>query len=298
VLSEIAPEFDAAVYRWQDILAKSELAAPDANDVYLFYQLMIGAWPPGLLTQDRKGIATFEARLQAAMLKSVREAKVHTNWAAPDEDYEAALRAFVGAAFANGAFLDDFLVLQQRVATLGAANSLVQTVLKFTVPGVPDIYQGAEAFDLSLVDPDNRRAIDWTWRRAQLDEATKPIQADHLAGGSAKVVATVKLLALRRENAALFADGTYQPIDAADERIIAFSRQYGSASIVVVSQRFPARGAPSGFLPMESAPLAYIDILTSRRIVADGEGLDLSTLLSELPTAVLVSEQQESPERS
>ncbi len=287
-LGEVAPDFAAAVRRWQAMLAGDEATGPDANDIFLFYQLLIGAWPQGLTIDDSEGIDAFQVRIQAAMLKSVREAKLHTNWAAPDEDYEALLRAFIAAAFANAAFLSDFVVFQERIASLGVANSLVQAVLKFTVPGVPDIYQGAEGFDLSLVDPDNRRPIDWAWHRNRLDAAARPIMPGDLADGSAKLAATAKLLALRRAHPALFAAGGYRPIEMADERFIVFERREGDASIIVVAARFPARGTISGLLVLPSSEPVYSDLLSGRRINVGAEGIDLAILLADLPVAVLV----------
>ncbi|GLS19776.1 malto-oligosyltrehalose synthase [Labrys miyagiensis] len=282
VLSEIAPDFAEAVLRWQGMLGSSA-AMPDSNDIFLFCQLLVGAWP-----LESGSLEGFEERIQAAMLKSVREAKVHTNWAAPDEDYEVGLRAFIAGAFANQAFLADFTAFQERILPLGAANSLVQTVLKFTVPGVPDLYQGAEGFDLSLVDPDNRRPVDWVWRSSRLGGAGQPIAACDLADGSAKLAATAKLLALRREHAALFAEGEYQPIELEDERLIAFSRQHGEGSIIVAAARFPSRGAAGGLLPLPSRRPLYCDILSGRQITAGTEGIDVAMLLADLPAAVLM----------
>jgi (1->4)-alpha-D-glucan 1-alpha-D-glucosylmutase len=287
VLSEMVPDFGEAVQRWQAMLGESE-ARPDSNDIFLFFQLMIGAWPRDLALSDSKGLDAFQGRLQAAMLKSVREAKLHTNWAAPDEDYEANLRTFVAAAFGNAEFLADFIVFQERIASLGAANSLVQTVLKFTVPGVPDIYQGAEGFDLSLVDPDNRRPVDWAWCRTRLAAANRPIEACDLADGAAKLAATAKLLTLRRDHPALFAQGDYQPIEMADERLIAFSRREGDVSIIVVATRFPTRGGVGGLVPLPAHKPVYADLLTGRQIAVGVDGVDLAMLLADLPAAVLV----------
>jgi (1->4)-alpha-D-glucan 1-alpha-D-glucosylmutase len=297
VLSEIVPDFAEAVHRWQETLHKGE-ASSESNDIFLLYQLLLGAWPPGLDPSDADGLEAFEERIQAAMLKSAREAKVRTNWAAPDEEYEAGLRAFIAAAFDNETFLADFLAFEEGIALSGAANSLVQAVLKFTVPGVPDIYQGAEGFDLSLVDPDNRRPIDWNWRSRRLATATRPITAEDLADGSAKLAATARLLALRRDEAALFAKGDYRPIEMPDDRTVAFSRQLGDASIIVVASRFPTRGAVAGLLVLESPHPVYVDLLSGRQITPGSEGIDLAMLLSDLPAAVLMPVRPVAPRRS
>ncbi|MBP0581106.1 malto-oligosyltrehalose synthase [Labrys sp. LIt4] len=286
VLSEIPVDFAEAAARWRTMLVGTE-AGPDGNDIFLFFQLLVGAWPPGLVPADPGALQRFQERLELAMLKSAREAKIHTNWAAPDEAYEKCLHDYVATAFANQDFLADFIGFEKRVIELGAANSLTQTVLKFTVPGIPDIYQGAEAYDFSLVDPDNRRPVDWAWRKDGL-EKLRPIARDDLLDGSAKLAVIANLLALRRRHEALFAEGDYRPIEMAGDRFIAFSRQHGDCALIVVAARFPGRGPIDGFLPLPHHDPVYGDILSGRQITPGKEGIDLAMLLAELPAAVLV----------
>lgn len=286
VLSEIPTDFAEATARWRAMLGGSE-AGPDGNDLFLFFQLLVGAWPTDLVPADLEPLERFRERIQLAMLKSAREAKVHTNWPAPDESYEKSLHDSIAAAFANREFLADFIGFEKRIIELGAANSLTQTVLKFTVPGVPDIYQGAEAYDFSLVDPDNRRPVDWAWRKESLDKS-RPIARDTLLDGSAKLAAIAKLLELRRRHEALFAAGDYRPIEMASDRFIAFARQHGDCALVVVAARFPGRGPIDGFLPLAHHCPVYADILSGRQITPGKEGIDLAILLAELPAAVLV----------
>ncbi|MBD0272368.1 MAG: malto-oligosyltrehalose synthase, partial [Acetobacteraceae bacterium] len=204
---------------------------------------------------------------------------------------------------ASSAFLDAFLPLQARVARLGLDNSLVQVALKLTLPGMPDIYQGSELWDLSLVDPDNRRPVDFARRERLLEEVTADMARDPMAAlrdmlgtwrdGRLKLAVTAALLALRRRHPALFAEGGYTPLtatgDAAD-RICAFARTQGEERLVVVTRRFPARpldGAAALPLPPALAGEAWRDLLTGRQAGA-AETLPLGELLGELPVAVLV----------
>lgn len=287
VLAELAGAFAEAAGRWRSLLHRANVPEPDGNDIYLFFQLLIGAWPPGLTSADADQLRHFEQRLQLVMLKSAREAKVHTNWAAPDEAYEQSLHDFVARAFADRGFLADFVAFEERIIALGAANSFVQAVLKFTVPGVPDLYQGAEGFDLSLVDPDNRRPVDWT-RLAEWLEASPPLGRDELLDGRAKFSAIANLLALRRKHSMLFAEGDYQPLEMADDRLVAFSRRHGDSAFVVVAARFPSRGAVAGELQLPDHRPLYGDVLTGRQIMSGKAGIDLAIVLADLPAAVLM----------
>ena len=139
------------------------------NDEYLLYQTLVGAWPLEIDTPEHAGLAEFTERIVAYMIKASREAKVRTSWTAPDQEYEAGLERFVRRILdpqEGRAFLADLLAFQPRIALIGAVNGLAQTLLKLTAPGVPDTYQGCELWDLSLVDPDNRRPVDFELRRA------------------------------------------------------------------------------------------------------------------------------------
>ena len=146
---------------------------PDRNVEYLFYQSLLGAWPPGLDPSDVEGMKSLAERIEAYMIKAVREGKEQSSWSNPNAAYEAALQRFVTMvldATRTNPFLAEFHAFVESLPRLGAINSLSQLVLKLTVPGVPDIYQGGELWDFSLVDPDNRRPVDWNTRRVLLDE--------------------------------------------------------------------------------------------------------------------------------
>lgn len=234
---------------------------PDANTEYLLYQTLLGAWPFDKRPEDRLGadnLRDFRARIQGYMLKAVREAKVHTAWDNPDADYEAALAAFIDAlldpALASP-FLADFLPFQRRIARLGLYNSLTQTLLRLTAPGVPDIYQGCELWNFSLVDPDNRRPVDFAHRQAQLrqlnerlahSEGRDELVADlltHPEDGRVKLYLIRQILALRRSNPGIFAAGDYRPLAVEGphaERLCAFARRHGDHAIIVLAPRLLA----------------------------------------------------------
>ena len=150
-------------------------APPDRNDEYLFYQLLLGAWPAeltGVDSLDPKKLRSFTERMEGVMVKSMREAQLPSTWASPDMAYEEAMLGFVRDALEisrPNAFLNAFLPFQQRIARLGSRNSVVQTTLKLTLPDVADVYQGAELWDLSLVDPDNRRPVNYRARIGLLE---------------------------------------------------------------------------------------------------------------------------------
>ena len=180
VLSELPQDWAKQVEIWSRILRAGRgdvegTAPPDPNDEYMFYQMLVGSWPVELLgpSPDAEGLAAYAERIKGALIKSLREAKAHSTWAAPNPAYEEAMLGLAGLALdptRSAAFLGAFLPFAERVARLGAQNSLAQTVLKLTLPGVPDIYQGTELWDLSLVDPDNRRPVDYALRQRLLEE--------------------------------------------------------------------------------------------------------------------------------
>jgi (1->4)-alpha-D-glucan 1-alpha-D-glucosylmutase len=257
-------------------------------------------------------LRAYAERLKGAMVKSMRESKVHSTWAAPDAPYEDAMLALVDAALdpeRSGAFLTSFLPFAEQVARLGAQNTLIQTVLKLTLPGVPDIYQGAELWDLSLVDPDNRRKVDYALRRRLLEEVTAALEKDRGAAmrsfmrnwqdGRFKLAAITTLLGVRRDHPDLFASGEYEPVQAegqgADE-VCAFLRWHEDEMMMVAVARFPARREAGGsgddtMLKLPDAALArrrWRDLLGGVSVEADRERLSAAALFAGLPAAVLV----------
>jgi (1->4)-alpha-D-glucan 1-alpha-D-glucosylmutase len=199
VLSEIPTQWAEQVRRWTS-------GAPhdvDCGDAYMLLQTIVGAWPVDLNPDEEAGVAAFAERLAHWQIKALREAKLATSWACPDEQYETACRQYLDRLMKPGSgFLKEAAAFANRIAPAGWAKSLAQTLLRYTLPGVPDLYQGSEAWDLSLVDPDNRRPVDYARLARQLDGAV----ADRTSGGEKQALIR-DLLSLRREHPSLFADG-------------------------------------------------------------------------------------------
>jgi (1->4)-alpha-D-glucan 1-alpha-D-glucosylmutase len=262
VLSEIPDLWARHVARWRRLnralrTVTGDGPAPSPNDEYLIYQTLVGAWP-FVLTEA--GLGELSERLKAYVVKATREAKEKTSWHAPNQTYEAGVQAFVEQlllARAADPFRQDFVVFHALVARLGALNSLSQTVLKLTLPGVPDIYQGCELWDLSLVDPDNRRPVDFRRRRAALAELTtasrgaEPGIVHELAAswrsGALKLHLIAAVLAARRSAPQLFGEGSYEPLAVrgpAAQHVVAFARRTRRETMIVAVGRWFARLAP------------------------------------------------------
>ncbi len=316
-LTELPDEWARQVEAWSRILRAGRggvegTAPPDRNDEYALYQLLIGTWPVELLAAEpnREAWHSYAERLKGALTKSLREAKVHSTWTAPDAEYEAALLGMAELALdpdRSGNFHAVFVPFAERVARLGARNTLIQTVLKLTLPGVPDIYQGSDLWDLSLVDPDNRRPVDFARRERLLDQVAKALARDPGAiggmlrewwDGRFKLAAMHVLLGFRREHPDLFANGDYEPLlargDGADE-VCAFVRQRDGAALLVAVARFPGRRPddrpPDAALsvPEALARRRWQDLLSGAEVVAGAQGLAAASLFADLPAAVLVS---------
>src|SRR5262249_48857152 len=265
VLSEIPEEWARQVQTWSRILRARRgdvegTAPPDRNDEYLFYQLLLGAWPVELTrveTLDPEKMRLFTERIEGAMVKSMRDGHLRSGWASPDLSYEEAMLGFVQDALdlsRPNAFLSAFLPFQERIARLGVRNSLVQTTLKLTLPGVPDIYQGAELWELSLVDPDNRRPVDYRARIELLKQVSALLKCNRPAAilnmlenwrdGCVKLAVIATPLAYRHDRPDLFAKGGYEALVATGskaDQICAFVRHHQGDALLVMATRFPAR---------------------------------------------------------
>ncbi|WP_119679255.1 malto-oligosyltrehalose synthase [Indioceanicola profundi] len=262
MLSELPDEWHRHVRKWARLnrLKKREMErrpAPGRNDEYLLYQTLVGAWPLDLGPQDADGLAALAERLQAYMLKAVRESKFRSNWAQPDTDYEEALQRFIHGILdpeRSQHFLQDLTGFIARIAPVGAVNGLSQTLLAATVPGVPDLYQGTEFWDLSLVDPDNRRPPDWVRLNRALDDASSPeTLLENWRDGRIKQHVWATALAHRRDDPALYADGDYVPVEASGaqaERVVAFLRRAEGRVALVVAPRLVAPLMENAALPM------------------------------------------------
>jgi (1->4)-alpha-D-glucan 1-alpha-D-glucosylmutase len=277
---------------------------------------LLGGWPAELTDvaePDRDAVGALAERLEPVVIKSVREAKLHSTWNAPNIPYEEALLGLVRAALdvsRPNAFLDSFLPFQSRVAELGVSNSLVQTVLKLTLPGMPDIYQGAELWDLSLVDPDNRRPVDFS-RRLRLFEQTVAAWGQERSAaimemmknwrdGRIKLAITATLLAARQRRPMLFSAGSYEPLSpfgTKADHVCAFARAFEEDGLVVVATRFPARllADPEWHETAVARPrtvnhaIRWRDLLTDQTVEwCAGEALPIQVLPQALPVVVLV----------
>jgi len=265
-LSELAADWEEAFGRWHEgnaPLRRLPDTAPDANEEWLLYQTLVGTWPIDI------------HRVRQFVLKALREAKVHTSWAAPDEAYEADVFAFAEAILGSPEFTGDLAAFAGRCAAIGVRNSLALLVLKLAAPGVPDIYWGNENWDLSLVDPDNRRPIDFA-ARSESDKRT----------------ITRAGLQLRRRDPELFAHGAYVPIEVAGahaDRAVAFARahedRWALAAVARLTEGLDGWADTRLVLP-DGAPERWRDVL------ADRPAADLSAahLLAYLPAALLTSE--------
>jgi (1->4)-alpha-D-glucan 1-alpha-D-glucosylmutase len=304
VLSEIPKEWASQVTAWSRILrARSgdieASAPPDRNEEYLFFQMLLGSWPMELCRGpeqlDTAQLKSYGDRVKGAMRKSLREAKLHTGWAMPNTDYEEAVLAFVDRALETGSdgFFSTFLPFVERVARWGVHNSLVQTVLKLTSPGVPDLYQGSELWDLSMVDPDNRRPVNYETRQRMLESAP---DADW-RNPALKLKAIRQILALRTTYSELFSQGTYEPLTVTGshaDRVCAFVRRHEDRQLIVSAALFPARRERDPewgdtAVAIEFVPPRLRNVLNNREIDIPDRQIRAERLLCELPVAVLIA---------
>lgn len=325
VLSEIPAQWRLRVRDWKRFNRGhkrliSDWLAPSPNDEYLLYQTLVGAWPSEPLNHADDWI-TFYERIENYMLKAIREAKQTTSWINRNTEYETAVSSFVRALLtpaAKNRFLDDFLPFQRRVARIGLWNSLSQTLLKLTCPGVPDIYQGNELWDFSLVDPDNRRRVDYI-RRQQMFESIRGRDNHPDASSIARLLETPedgrlkmysiwRTLGLRKQHADLFQQGEYLPLaveGAKAKHVVAFARKFGTTKALVVVPRLVAGLLsdidlpPIGFqiwedthvlLPLRGSSEKYRNAFTGEVLEVQKTGeyakIGVSKALGEFPVAL------------
>lgn len=318
VLTECAPDWRRSVARWRRLnhrhrsTVKGRLA-PDTNTEYVVYQTLIGIWPtprPGRRADDLPDRAWFDSarrRLEQYMLKAAREAKTRTSWTSPDEAYETALREFLTAILAGGEdapFLADVARFVSRIATPGHWNALARVVLQMTAPGVPDTYQGDELWTFALVDPDNRRRVDYG-RREELLKGPESLSELHPSDERFKLGILQRLLNIRRNRAALFRGGTYTPLEVRGEfatQLIAFARSTADSHAIVIAPRLLASlVGPDGtisdwrnteiVLPNAIPRGSFRELFSGAevRLFDDNASLSASSVLKEMPLAVLLS---------
>jgi len=326
VLSEMPELWKGNVRRWSRLNRSAKIVVdgrpvPDRNEEYLLYQTLVGAWP--MMSRATSVGERFRARIKEYMLKAVRESKVNTSWINPDSTYEDALLNFIDTILATSRvnrFLEDFTSFHPLISTCGIFNSLSQTLLKITSPGVPDFYQGNELWDLNLVDPDNRRPVDYTRRMVLLNDLKRaessidPLRLAHdlletMEDGRVKLFLVRKALSLRSSRRELFESGRYLPYEVMGEKaeqVCAFERSLDLEAVVVVAPRFftrlvsDASGLPLGeeawgdtriVAPCEISGSKYRNVFTGEivsSITEDGvEVLKMAEVLASFPVALL-----------
>ncbi len=237
VLSEVHEEWATAVRRWSRLNAPlrrelDRLMAPEPATETMLYQMLVAGWPPGLASTDAEGVNAFAERIATWQQKALREAKHRTAWVAPDEVYEGACRDFIFKVLdptRGSRVVDEIAAFAARIGPAGAIAGLSQSMLHFTCPGVPDLYQGADRWDFSLVDPDNRRPVDYAVREAGIATANTPLQNQLSAwhDGQIKQTLIMRALAFRKLHTAFFAEAQYLPLTvegSAAGHVLAFAR--------------------------------------------------------------------------
>ncbi len=321
VLSELPGLWKQAASRWARLNRGArtlidDLSFPTRNQEYLLYQTLLGSWP--LDEMDEAGEQAYAERIVEYMRKALREEKAVTSWLNPSEPHEDAMTAFVRAILArdNAEFRQDFLTLHRRIAQYGLYTSLAQLAIKIGAPGIPDFYQGTELWDFSLVDPDNRRPVDYD-RRATLlaelqaaapDDGRRGELADRLMSAPAddrlKLYTTATLLACRKQHRELFERGRYKDMVAEGGRrdhVFAFARLLDERAIVVVAPRLVAGLQPDADVPPigervwgetdlalpEGAPCCFRHALTGERIISHRGRVRVADILARFPVAFL-----------
>lgn len=321
VISEIPGVWIKAVRSWLKLNEQYRLvingaAVPDSNEEYFIYQSLAGVFPVNMKVDK-----DFLERFDEYLVKSLREAKVHSDWNAPDEKYESAVTEFVHKILKQGSgFYKSFIPVHRKIAAYGTINSLSQLVLKTTSPGIPDFYQGSELYDLSLVDPDNRRPVDYGKRfeilgyikslKKEPDEILDELNED-LSDGRMKLWMTHLLLELRKTNTELFTHGKYIPLRVAGRygrNIIAYARVHKGSWCIVAAPLFAslippfkktpaalARDNTSIILP-DIAPVKFKSVFTGKLHSVDDGKILLKDVMSA-PRPVVLTGRREKPDR-
>jgi (1->4)-alpha-D-glucan 1-alpha-D-glucosylmutase len=329
VLSEMPDEWQRHLSHWRRMnrhwrrMSDGE-QAPSVNAEYLFYQTLVGIWP--LETPAPETMEALVDRIEHYMLKAVREAKSHTSWINPNSPYEEALTHYIRGVLTRPSklFMDDFLPFQKMIARYGLYNSLSQTLLKLTSPGVPDIYQGTETWNFSLVDPDNRRPVDYTHQNELLNRIQHAMYCDNpdtlqelledmtedIFDGRIKQYLIAKVLQFRNRSRLLFQKGNYLPLEVSgthSDHIIAFARQWEDSVAITVAPRLlyelsPRKtGLPVGKRIWKDTTIhippnlgnveVFQELLSQRTLLSHGKPqseIEVADILNTLPIALLI----------
>jgi (1->4)-alpha-D-glucan 1-alpha-D-glucosylmutase len=338
VLTELPEEWEEAVYRWRRCNREHKTAVrgrrlPDANTEYLLYQTLVGAWPLELMAPGRRPVraageddpaclAQFRERISAYVLKAAREAKEQTTWVDPDVEFERALEVFTASILSfelAPEFVDDVAAFATRISRPGMWNAIARTVLQFASPGMPDVYQGDELWNFLLVDPDNRRPVDFARRQALLDDVIAGY--DDVAGrarfladllrtpedGRLKLHVVHRLLDARAANPDVFAAGGYEALEVtgpAAAHVFAFLRRAADGAAVAAVPRLITRQLRPGdalpppwefwagtrvILPSGIVAGPLEQTLTGGEVSAEGDSLEVGALFDPLPVSVLLA---------
>jgi (1->4)-alpha-D-glucan 1-alpha-D-glucosylmutase len=305
VLSEIPTEWEAALTRWMRLnaIVRRELPtgpAPGPADEIMLYQTLVSAWPIGLASDNAEGIKAFAERVAGWQMKSIREAKLLSEWAAPNADYEGACEEFLyNTLDPSRPILSDIVTFATRLNLPGAINGLGQTLLRLAAPGMPDLYQGTEFWDQSLVDPDNRRPVDYDARAQSLGAENAVACLQHWQDGAVKQAVITQILKLRAELPAPFAKGNYTKLEAegpASAHVLAFARKHEGRTIIAAVTRLSAPLLAEAELPLVPASAWAETTLTLPRAGAvdcladqhfSNQRLPIAKLFAALPIALL-----------
>ena len=314
VLSEIPEEWAGCLARWTRLNAplKRDLdgPAPDATDEIMLYETLVGCWPLELGPEDRDGLEALRERVSGWLTKALREGKRRSNWAVPDEAYEGACQDFLRAVLDTGRathIVAEVAAFANRVAPAGAANALSQAMLRLTAPGIPDLYQGTEFWDFSLVDPDNRRPVDFAAREAALAAGEHPAELlAHWRDGRVKQAVIARALALRARCPGLFTQGSYAALKVegpAADHVFALMRVHEGRAAIAVASRLATRLGLRDTPLLPAAAWEGTAIIVPRNIIGrrlvdalaaeNGNGaearprIDVAALLDRLPVALL-----------
>ena len=321
VLSEIPDEWSKRIRSWRrmnrNIKKKVKgIPVPEKDDEYFLYQSLVGAFP-----FEKTEWPSFKERMKAYTVKAVREAKIHTAWLKPDTEYEQAFQDFVDSILtpsSRNAFFRDLQEFQKEISYFGVFNSLSQVLLKMTVPGVPDFYQGTELWDLSLVDPDNRRPVDYKKRGALLNRVIERTKKDILeliaeiisgpGDGRPKLFLIHRILQLRRRHADVFRRGEYIPLETGGKHkshIAAFMKIFDGTRAVSIVPRFLTSLIAGGELPLgqkvwgdtsvlisEEFAGRWENAVTGRAVISTGAALPAAEVFAHFPAAVLIQKEE------
>ncbi|HEY4209239.1 MAG TPA: hypothetical protein VGM31_20585, partial [Puia sp.] len=299
-LSAIPDEWIATVTRWREInkyLIRQEKGrpAPTPNDEYFIYQSLIGGFPPDMVLTGQ-----FRQRFHDMLTKALREAKAATNWDSPDEAYEEKCHAFVDAILdTESPFMEDFFPFVFKCIKQGTRYSMSQLLLRLTAPGIPDIYQGSECWDISFVDPDNRKPVDYILRIQLLQQIKQAVNDGYPAileliseqsrRGAGKLYTIYKTLAYRNAHSTVFTEGDYVPIEVPGAHL-AYIRRRDQDWVLIVIPLIRIIDDPAAELSITlpaGAPHTWTNIFTGDVLQTEGHRLDLNNLLEKFPVAML-----------